>query len=364
MRLQGHLRDYPLRDLLTIFTNRRETGRLQIDFESVPGIFHFKDGRLINARVGPFEGFSAVNLAFSLSEASFHFDALETAPEVTINDPNERLMLSRLLGFPLADDDDFDSGESIPSRLSPPANTPAEIGRSGANGLPVSDNTNRILLTAKETLIYVHRLALAAGAAAINVANRILRTARETLTYVHRHALAAGVAAILLLLVPAGIAITVGLGRNDGPPGADVTAQASNHSLDKPADSAQSSANQSAQPTLPADDSAHTSQEPTAKLKSSTKKLKVASSAAAPAETSSDQPPTLPKEKAHTKNSSKLIVVVMNIEEGRVSEAYVKDHQPGLEAYEATAIRLARQRRYPKDKMGTETTVVKVTSDQ
>jgi hypothetical protein len=211
-------------------------------------------------------------------------------------------------------------------------------------------------------LIYVHRLALAAGAAAINVANRILRTARETLTYVHRHALVASVAAILLLVVPAGIAITVGLGRNDGPPGADVTAQASNHSLDKPADSGQSSANESAQPTLPADDSAHTSQEPTAKLKSPTK-LKVALSAAAPVETSSDQA-TLPKEKAHTKNSSKLIVVVMNIEEGRVSEAYVKDHHPGLEAYEATAIRLARQRRYSKDKMGTETTVVKVTSDQ
>jgi hypothetical protein len=54
----------------------------------------------------------------------------------------------------------------------------------------------------------------------------------------------------------------------------------------------------------------------------------------------------------------------MQIEDGRVSEAYVKDHHPGLEAYEATAIRLARQRRYSKDKKGTETTVVKVTSVQ
>ena len=361
MRLQGHLTDYPLRDLLTIFHSRRETGRLQVDFESAPGIFHFKDGRLINARVGPFEGFSAVNLAFSLSEAPFHFDALDTAPEATINDPHERLMLSRLLGFPLADDGDFDSSESIPSRSAPPVNTPAEIGRSAATGLPVSHNTNRIFLTAKETLIW---LGLAAGAAAISVTNSILRTAKETLTYVHRHALAASVAAILLLVVPAGIAITVGLGRNDGRPAADVTAQASNHAPQNPTGSGQSTANESAQPALPADDPARTSQEPIAKPKSPTQKLKAPSSAAAPAEPSSDQGSTLPKEKSRTKNSSQLIVVVMNIEKGRVSEAYVKDHHPGLEAYEATAIRLARQRRYSKEKTGTETTVVKVTGDQ
>src|SRR3982074_131149 len=129
MKLQGHLAEYPLRDLLNIFTNRRETGRLQIDFESAPGIFHFKEGKLIDARVGPLEGFSAVNLAFSLAEASFHFDALATAPEATINDPNERLLLTRLLKSQVEDADNFDSGESIPAPSSPLTNTQADIGR-------------------------------------------------------------------------------------------------------------------------------------------------------------------------------------------------------------------------------------------
>jgi hypothetical protein len=419
MRLQGHLTDYPLRDLLTILTNRRETGRLQIDFESAAAVFHFKGGKLIGARVGPLEGFSAVNLALSLAEAPFHFEALATAPEPTINNPSERLMLTRLLNIRVEDGVKSDSREPLPSRTRRPINKQDEIGRAETGGLPVSNNpvrilptaketlthvrrhapvastgaiintnrmlaaaketliyvrrraraasavaiinTNRMLAAAKETLTYVHRRAQAASAAAIINTNRMLAAAKETLTYVHRHALAASVAAVLLLVVPAVIAITVRLGRDDGRPGPAVFAQASNHAPASPADSGQSRANKSEKPT---DNSRHTAQEPTAKPKSPTPKLKMAPSSAAPANMSSDQKSLPPNEQSPPQNSSKLIVVVVQIEGGRVTEAYVKDHRPGLEAYEATAIRLARQRRYSNDKIGTQTTVVKVTSDQ
>src|SRR5256884_567351 len=152
MRLEGHLTDYPLRDLLTILSNRRETGRLQIDFESASGTFHFKDGKLIDARVGPLEGFSAVNLALSLAEAPFHFEALATAPEPTINNPSERLMLTRLLKIRVEDGVKSDSREPLPSHTWPPNNKQDEISRAETNGLPVSNNPVRILPTAKETL--------------------------------------------------------------------------------------------------------------------------------------------------------------------------------------------------------------------
>ena len=36
------------------------------------------------------------------------------------------------------------------------------------------------------------------------------------------------------------------------------------------------------------------------------------------------------------------------------------NHKTGLDAYEATAIRLAQQRRFPKDKTGTERIVLTV----
>jgi len=62
------------------------------------------------------------------------------------------------------------------------------------------------------------------------------------------------------------------------------------------------------------------------------------------------------------KKSAKVlsIPVVVRIEDGRVVEAYAAQPHPGQEAYEATAVRLARQKRFDS-KSGTETLVLAVT---
>ncbi len=54
------------------------------------------------------------------------------------------------------------------------------------------------------------------------------------------------------------------------------------------------------------------------------------------------------------------ITVLMEIKNGRVIFASVPNHRPGMEAYEASALRLARQRRYATDKNGQESVVVRV----
>lgn len=54
------------------------------------------------------------------------------------------------------------------------------------------------------------------------------------------------------------------------------------------------------------------------------------------------------------------ITVVMEIQNGRVSFASVPNHRSGMEAYEATALRLARYRRYPASRNGQESIVVRV----
>ena len=54
------------------------------------------------------------------------------------------------------------------------------------------------------------------------------------------------------------------------------------------------------------------------------------------------------------------IAVELKIEDGRVSEAHVANRQPGAEAFEATALHLARQRRYPPGTSRTETLVLRV----
>ena len=54
------------------------------------------------------------------------------------------------------------------------------------------------------------------------------------------------------------------------------------------------------------------------------------------------------------------ITVVMEIENGRVKYASVPNRRTGLAAYEATAIRIARGRRYATNKSGQESIVVRV----
>lgn len=60
--------------------------------------------------------------------------------------------------------------------------------------------------------------------------------------------------------------------------------------------------------------------------------------------------------------NSQAITVVMEIENGRVIYASVPNRRAGLEAYEASALRRARERRYPANKSGQESIVVKVSS--
>jgi hypothetical protein len=54
------------------------------------------------------------------------------------------------------------------------------------------------------------------------------------------------------------------------------------------------------------------------------------------------------------------IAVELKIEDGRVAEAHVGNRQPGAEAFEATALHIARQRRYPPGTSRTETLVLRV----
>jgi len=82
-------------------------------------------------------------------------------------------------------------------------------------------------------------------------------------------------------------------------------------------------------------------------------------SADSSAHTTQPQPRDQPAKKLVA--GSKTIMVVVRIEDGHVAEAWVKDSRAGLEAYEATAIRLVRQRRYSKEVTRTETVPVSVT---
>jgi hypothetical protein len=51
----------------------------------------------------------------------------------------------------------------------------------------------------------------------------------------------------------------------------------------------------------------------------------------------------------------------MQIENGRVAKASIAGHKAGMDSYEALALRIARQRRYPSKATGQETVRITVT---
>jgi hypothetical protein len=65
-------------------------------------------------------------------------------------------------------------------------------------------------------------------------------------------------------------------------------------------------------------------------------------------------------EKPKSESSSQSVKVVMQIENGRVLKASIANPKPGMESYEAMALRIARQRRYAATANGGETVTITV----
>lgn len=67
-----------------------------------------------------------------------------------------------------------------------------------------------------------------------------------------------------------------------------------------------------------------------------------------------------PKATEEPEPKSQSIRVVMQIENGRVLKASIANPKPGMDGYEAMALRIARQRRYPATTNGGETVTITV----
>jgi hypothetical protein len=57
---------------------------------------------------------------------------------------------------------------------------------------------------------------------------------------------------------------------------------------------------------------------------------------------------------------AETIKVVVQVEAGRVTRAFVEEHRAGMEAYEALALRIARTRRYAATANGRDTVTVRI----
>lgn len=110
MALTGELSDLSLAELIEFFCNQRKTGRLKVIYSIGAGYFYLKSGAVIHAQFGDLQGIEAVYFALTQSTASFTFSSEFDAPEHSINQPWTSVVLEGLRRM--------DEG-IVPSRPSP-----------------------------------------------------------------------------------------------------------------------------------------------------------------------------------------------------------------------------------------------------
>lgn len=96
MALTGELSDLSLAELIEFFCNQRKTGRLKVIYSGGPGYFYLQSGSVVHAKLGALRGIDAVYYALTLPNASFKFNAAFEPPERTINQPWTSVVLEGL----------------------------------------------------------------------------------------------------------------------------------------------------------------------------------------------------------------------------------------------------------------------------
>jgi hypothetical protein len=96
MALTGHLSDLSLSELIEFFCNQRKTGQLKVLYPQGPGYFYLQTGSVVDARIGVLRGIDAVYFALTLPNAKFEFGSASEPGERTINQPWTQVVLEGL----------------------------------------------------------------------------------------------------------------------------------------------------------------------------------------------------------------------------------------------------------------------------
>jgi Domain of unknown function (DUF4388) len=121
MALTGHLSDLSLSELIEFFCNQRKTGRLKVLYSQGPGYFFLQQGSVVDARIGVLRGIDAVYYALTLPNAKFEFSGTTDPGERTINQPWTQVVLEGLRRL----DEGIVPSEAFPATYSEPPDTEA-----------------------------------------------------------------------------------------------------------------------------------------------------------------------------------------------------------------------------------------------
>lgn len=313
MALTGHLSDLSLSELIEFFCNQRKTGRLKVLYPQGPGYFYLQTGSVVDARIGVLRGIDAVYFALTLPNAKFEFSGSDEATDRTINQPWTQVVLEGLRRL----DEGIVPPEAFPATyLADDLDDEMQNGTSTGSG---SESDNSSFLSFLQSESVARRKPYMIGAATVAV-----------------------LAIVAVVGVPAGWYSRA----KQAPPVAEQTAapaetQPAPVSTDK----------NEAAPTTAFD--ANTEAESLAARRQRERdkaraREERASQAAAANAASSGTASTADSAKGGPK---KVTVTVSYDESGRVTQASGAD---------ATAVRIARQRRFPAGKAGSATITIPI----
>lgn len=362
MSLTGELSDLSLAELIEFFCNQRKTGRLKVIYSVGPGYFYLQSGSVVHARIGVLRGIEAVYYALTLPNASFTFSPAFEAPEHTINQPWTSVVLEGLRRM----DEGVQPSEAYPAGHQTPVEEFKSEAPHAETAKALAQPIEEISATKQDPpesipvrVAKFEKPVFKAPAVELPDVGAFLSETDSSARF-GSWKLAAVVAAVALIVgviaVPWGWyarskaakladAAQIVPAQNSQPASQPVTTD------DAPAVTAPSESVMPATSAEAADQAAKRARE--ARLKERTEKAQEAATVTAPAQsTVATVSPTIAKTQSSPPAGAKKAIVQVTFDEnGRVTQASGGD---------ATALRIARQKRFPPGKAGSATITIPI----
>ena len=334
MALTGELSDLSLAELIEFFCNQRKSGRLKLIYSIGPGYFYLQGGSVLHARIGSLRGIEAVYYALTLPNASFTFSPAFEAPEQTINQPWTSVVLEGLRRM----DEGIEPGNPFGEHEGLPDDEPDPI-----EEVPLAITYN------KEDLLSE----ILSPPEVEAMGDFLTQPEGGSLWMKKPWTLGAVFAAVALIVavvgVPWGLYARSKAAKlaNEAKPSSAQNSQPTVQPVTNQASPAASEASQPTPNTEAADQAARKLREERAK-----ERAKAQEAAKLSANTPAAADSSVPKiQSSPTSGAKKVTVQVTYDENGRVTQASGGD---------ATALRIARQKRFPAGKPGSATITIPI----
>lgn len=385
MALTGELTDLSLAELIEFFCNQRKTGRLTVSYPHAPAYFYLQSGTVVHASIGVLRGIEAVYYALTQSNASFNFSTAYEAPDHTINQPWTSVVLEGLRRMdegihprnPFPDKVEFAAQTSAEKPITPPTveahpsiapalvSPPSASAQLAVSAAPVADNANEHSFISESQIPEPAPKPAAKKESGPSdkrpvsiISDSFLSSAQSVSKSSAGPWKVAAVFAALILIV-AGVAVpwyARGRAARAVQSQPIVTTDTANPTATQASENADNAGAAAAATDPPEETTATTDAAEKNRREREARAREEARLRAKTAETtnatSSSQPPSAAAAPATANNGSKKVVVQVTYDEnGRVTQATGND---------PTALRIARQKRFPAGKAGSATITIPI----